>query len=279
MSRGGRHTRSQRREGQYELGQVCQTALRCAKVPAKGRVTQLASRRILLTRALRTTSSAVALALLAFLVSLFSTNFLKAENDPLAAQAMKLVGSPRAGAVVQSGPGISSSTLDILHEESAVTLEQGPMFSDGIAWFLVSAIRGGDGIGWVNGAALHPIVAAAPAEAQPPSPEPEPTPVPERTVTARGADSGGRSLVARVTAYALRGRTASGMYTQWGVVAVDPRVIPLGSRLMIDGFEEVFIAADTGGGVKGNWVDIWFPTYADAMRFGVQSRRVTVLEP
>ncbi|HZK66058.1 MAG TPA: 3D domain-containing protein [Chloroflexota bacterium] len=232
-----------------------------------------------MTRALRTTSSAVALALLAILASLFSTNFLKAENDPLAAQAMKLVGSPRAGAVVQSGPGISSSTLDILHEESAVTLEQGPMFSDGIAWFLVSGIRGGDGIGWVNGAALHPIEAAAPAEAHPPSPEPEPTPVPERTVTARGAESGGRSLVARVTAYALRGRTASGMYTQWGVVAVDPRVIPLGSRLMIDGFEEVFIAADTGSGVKGNWVDIWFPTYADAMRFGVQSRRVTVLEP
>ena len=229
-----------------------------------------------MTRALRTTSSAAVLALLAFLVSLFSTTSLTAENDPLAAQAMNLVGSARSGAVVQSGPSLSSSTLDILYEESAVKLEQGPMFSDGIAWFLVSGIRGGDGIGWVNGSVLHPIEMAY---ALPPSPEPAPAPEPERTATARGAESAGRSLVAKITAYSLRGRTASGMTTQWGVVAVDPRVIPLGSRLMIDGFEEVFIAADTGSGVRGNWVDIWFPSYSEAMRFGVQSRRVTILEP
>jgi 3D (Asp-Asp-Asp) domain-containing protein len=63
----------------------------------------------------------------------------------------------------------------------------------------------------------------------------------------------------------------------WGTVAVDPSVIPLGSRLLIDGYDMVFVAEDTGGGIRGNHVDIFFPDYASAVRFGVQTRMVTVL--
>jgi 3D (Asp-Asp-Asp) domain-containing protein len=58
---------------------------------------------------------------------------------------------------------------------------------------------------------------------------------------------------------------------------VDPAVIPLGSRLLIEGFDNVFVAEDTGGGVRGNHIDIFFPDYASAVRFGVQNRTVTVL--
>lgn len=114
-----------------------------------------------------------------------------------------------------------------------------------------------------------PIIAQAP-----------PQPEPERAPSARGeSEENGNSFIATVTAYCLQGRTRSGTPVRWGVVAVDPRVIPLGSKIQIEGFGEIFVAEDTGGGVRGNWVDIWFDNCAAARAFGMQSRRVTILEP
>ena len=46
---------------------------------------------------------------------------------------------------------------------------------------------------------------------------------------------------------------------------------------MIDGFEDVFTAEDTGGAVRGNQIDVYFPDVQAALRFGVQNRMVTVL--
>ena len=74
-------------------------------------------------------------------------------------------------------------------------------------------------------------------------------------------------------------RTATGTTPRWGTVAVDPRVIPLGSRLLIEGFEEmVFVAEDTGSSIRGNIIDVWFDDAAAARRFGTQTRMVTILE-
>ena len=95
----------------------------------------------------------------------------------------------------------------------------------------------------------------------------------------------GRSLLVQVTAYSYQTAgggahgsiTRTGTQVRWGTVAVDPGIIPLGSRLMIDGFDIVFVAEDTGGGVRGNHIDIFFPDYASAVRFGVQYRNVTIL--
>ena len=94
---------------------------------------------------------------------------------------------------------------------------------------------------------------------------------------AEGGEPQGRSFMARLTGYSHGSRTASGTPVRWGVVAVDPRVVPLGSRLMIDGFEDVFTAEDTGGAVRGNQIDVYFPDVQAALRFGVQNRMVTVL--
>ncbi len=101
----------------------------------------------------------------------------------------------------------------------------------------------------------------------------------DRDPSTRGGQRDARSFVANVTAYAMKGRTATGTQTRWGVIAVDPAMIPLGSKVRIDGFEELFVAEDTGGGIKGNWIDLWFPSQAEAMRFGIQARRVTVVGP
>jgi 3D (Asp-Asp-Asp) domain-containing protein/peptidoglycan hydrolase CwlO-like protein len=81
------------------------------------------------------------------------------------------------------------------------------------------------------------------------------------------------SITVHATAYALNGRTASGRSAGWGSVAVDPSVIPLGSRLAIPGYG-MGVASDTGGGIVGPRIDVWFPTEAQANEWG--SRVVTV---
>lgn len=72
------------------------------------------------------------------------------------------------------------------------------------------------------------------------------------------------------------GITASGMMAQRGVVAVDPNVIPLGTRLYIPGYGEA-IAADTGGAIIGARIDLCMETYWEAMQFGRRDVTVYVL--
>ena len=73
------------------------------------------------------------------------------------------------------------------------------------------------------------------------------------------------------------GQTASGMKPQVGVVAVDPKVIPLGTKLYVEGYGEA-IAGDTGGAIKGNRIDLFMPTRSEASRFGRRVVRVRVVE-
>ena len=73
--------------------------------------------------------------------------------------------------------------------------------------------------------------------------------------------------------YGCTGITASGYRAGHGIVAVDPRVIPLGTRLYIPGYG-VAIAGDTGGAIIGNRIDLGFNSLRDAFQFG--RRTVTV---
>ena len=75
------------------------------------------------------------------------------------------------------------------------------------------------------------------------------------------------------TAYCLTGTTATGLPVGPGIVAVDPSVIPLGTRMTIPGYGEG-VAADTGSAVSGYTIDLWFPTLADALAWG--RRTVTI---
>lgn len=68
-----------------------------------------------------------------------------------------------------------------------------------------------------------------------------------------------------VTAYCLQGVTATGTYVHPGTVAVDPKVIPLGSKVWVEGYGPG-VAEDTGGAVRGWHVDVWMPSCAAAMR-------------
>jgi 3D (Asp-Asp-Asp) domain-containing protein len=86
---------------------------------------------------------------------------------------------------------------------------------------------------------------------------------------------GARTITVSSTGYSLPGRTATGMPTGWGVVAVDPSVIPLGTRLTIPGYGEG-VAADTGSAVRGNAIDLWFPTLAQANAWGRRTVTITL---
>jgi 3D (Asp-Asp-Asp) domain-containing protein len=89
------------------------------------------------------------------------------------------------------------------------------------------------------------------------------------------APATGRSLTVSSTGYSLPGHTATGVPVGWGVVAVDPSVIPLGSRLTVPGYGEG-VAADTGSAVRGATIDVWFPTLAQALAWGRRTVTITI---
>jgi 3D (Asp-Asp-Asp) domain-containing protein len=81
------------------------------------------------------------------------------------------------------------------------------------------------------------------------------------------------------TAYSLRGKTASGRMVTRGLIAADPRYLPLGSRVRLEhpGYSGEYLVADTGGLIKGRRIDIWIPSTREAMRFGRRTVKLTVL--
>jgi 3D (Asp-Asp-Asp) domain-containing protein len=85
--------------------------------------------------------------------------------------------------------------------------------------------------------------------------------------------AGPGSITVVATGYSLGGSTATGLPVGWGVVAVDPSVIPLGTRMTIPGYGEG-VAADVGSGISGAMIDLWFPSDSAARAWG--RRAVTI---
>jgi 3D (Asp-Asp-Asp) domain-containing protein/peptidoglycan hydrolase CwlO-like protein len=109
------------------------------------------------------------------------------------------------------------------------------------------------------------------APADPASTGPTPATVP----VSPPVPGSGRSITVSSTGYSLPGHTATGIPVGWGVVAVDPSVIPLGTRLTVPGYGEA-VAADTGGAVRGATIDLWFPTLAQARAWGRRTVTITL---
>lgn len=93
----------------------------------------------------------------------------------------------------------------------------------------------------------------------------------------------GRTITVTATAYGpdctgCTGKTAIGLDARSGqkIIAVDPRIIPLGSKVYVEGYGYA-IAGDTGGAIKGNRIDVLFPSEAAAKSYGVQQVNVTIL--
>jgi 3D (Asp-Asp-Asp) domain-containing protein len=121
---------------------------------------------------------------------------------------------------------------------------------------LGSLAQGGNPPATTAAPAAPSAAAAAPAPVQP-------------------ASGSGKQLTVVATAYSLHGGTASGLPTGPGVVAVDPTVIPLGTRMLIPGYG-AGIAADTGTAIKGLRIDLWFPTLSQAQHWGRRTVTITL---
>lgn len=87
------------------------------------------------------------------------------------------------------------------------------------------------------------------------------------------------TLQVEATAYTGGGITATGIHLNDNskVIAVDPSVIPLGSRVMIDGYGE-YIAGDTGGVIHGNIVDLYVATQSEAISFGRRTLTIHIIK-
>jgi len=82
----------------------------------------------------------------------------------------------------------------------------------------------------------------------------------------------------RAVAYCLNSHTASGTDPKKGTIAVDPRIIPLGSRIYVPGYGWGK-ALDCGGGIKGRIIDIWLPSYNECISWGSRKVAIKVIPP
>ncbi len=216
-----------------------------------------------------TAGKVVILASLSLLASLLGATIVIAQLHIEPGSQAVVFGVGAAGLGVREGPGYNYPTLDILPEGTQVDVLSGPNWRGYTPWYKVGGYDDSGKQGWSAGNYLQP--------------KPEPEPADDSDASARAVTPSSRGglrssgFVALVTGYCIQGRTALGTPTRWGVVAADPSLLPLGTRLQIEGFQEEFVVADTGSAVKGNWIDVYFPNSADAYSFGIQTRRVTIL--
>jgi 3D (Asp-Asp-Asp) domain-containing protein len=189
-------------------------------------------------------------------------------------------GTDGGGMRVRKGPGLSYGVILTVKEGTRVEIVTAPITVDDIDWYQISV--GPSTTGWSSGTYLAATSSSTATASSNQSLVPS-----NPTLVAMSNDSSdeGRTFIAKMTAYAdgvggvpTRARTYSGTRTRWGVVAVDPKIVPIGSLLKIEGYEgTVFVAEDVGGSIKGEAIDIWLPDPKEARKYGTQYRRVTVI--
>jgi 3D (Asp-Asp-Asp) domain-containing protein len=83
------------------------------------------------------------------------------------------------------------------------------------------------------------------------------------------------------TAYSIEGKTASGTHTREGIVAADPKVLPLGSRIRVTdagAYSGEYVVKDTGRAINGHEIDVYLANDREAKQFGKRTVKVQVLE-
>jgi 3D (Asp-Asp-Asp) domain-containing protein/SH3-like domain-containing protein len=95
--------------------------------------------------------------------------------------------------------------------------------------------------------------------------------------TTSNNNNSGRLMTVNASAYSGHTITATGATPKWGTIAVDPSVIPYGTKVYIPKFDMVFTAEDCGGAIKGNKIDIFMNSEADCVNFGRQNIEIQIL--
>lgn len=101
---------------------------------------------------------------------------------------------------------------------------------------------------------------------------------PSKQLPSRSADPEYREMVMEATAYCHTGnRTYTGTWPKRGTIAVDPKVISLGTRLWVEGYG-YGVAEDTGGLIKGQVIDVFMESESEAIQWGRRMVKVRIME-
>jgi 3D (Asp-Asp-Asp) domain-containing protein len=175
-------------------------------------------------------------------------------DDPSTQSVVRWV-APHAETTLWTAPGPVGQEIGIVHQWAPLQVIGETTFGHLPIWNPSTGKRG-----WVTALDVGPI---------------DPTLVGTAYLPPIGRQIawGGPARVTMYTCVELGGcnATASGLWPEPGMVAVDPRVIPLGSTVWIQGLG-TFLAADTGSLVRGAHLDVYGLSYADAIEWGVQER-------
>lgn len=85
-------------------------------------------------------------------------------------------------------------------------------------------------------------------------------------------------MTVSATAYHCGTITSTGVTPRWGIIAVDPKVIPYGSIVYIPTFDKYFVAEDCGGGIKGNKIDIYMNDKTQCINWGVRKIEIEIIQ-
>ena len=173
------------------------------------------------------------------------------------------------GISVQDIKGWNGLTSDLILPGQVV-------FVEGNEYSAPKAVESSQAVNTSAGtSASNATTASAPAASQP-----------VQSTQQTEAPAAARTLTVEATAYTAyctgcSGTTATGIDLRSNpnqkVIAVDPNVIPLGSRVWVEGYGEA-IAGDTGGAIKGNKIDVFIPNQQDALNWGRQTVTVKILD-
>jgi 3D (Asp-Asp-Asp) domain-containing protein/peptidoglycan hydrolase CwlO-like protein len=166
---------------------------------------------------------------------------------------------------LRSSKQIAAQRLTAIEAEAAAARQKADAIDDGAAASGGSGGSSGGGSGSSSGGGSSGGGSGGGSGDPAPPPTPSPGPV-----------SSGQTLTVVSTAYAIHGTTATGIRTRRGICATDPSVIPLGTQFDVPGYGRC-VAADTGGAIKGNRIDVWVATEAEALDWGFKTVTITVL--
>lgn len=200
-------------------------------------------------------------------------------------QQLSVEGSKQAAQVTQSAPAKSSEAKSTYTVKSGDTLyriatNHGISLNTLMSWNGITGhlIYPGDKL-VVNGGS-----ATAPKSSQPASNNSQSS-APAKTSSPAASAQSGKEMTVTATAYTAycagcSGVTATGINLRANpnqkVIAVDPSVIPLGSKVWVEGYGEA-IAGDTGGAIKGNKIDVFIPSKDAALNWGRKTVKIKIL--
>jgi 3D (Asp-Asp-Asp) domain-containing protein len=182
-------------------------------------------------------------------------------NDPSAGPSVRWV-APHAETTFWSAAGTAADEVDVVHQWVPLQVVGLPQHGRLPVWDPSTRRRG-----WVEAMDVGPIDPLYVGTAYLPP-------------IGRPAAWGGPARITMYSCIELGGcaPTASGIWPEPGIVAVDPAVIPLGSTIWVQGLGTL-LAADTGRLVRGAHLDVFSLSYRDAIDWGVQERSVLVFPP